>query len=294
MRKLWNKEEIAYLRKKYPTTDASKIAEQLGRSVDSVILKAGKCGYTSNKFRKWKEWENRYLRRHFADKTISSIARTLKRTIPSVHGHAKMIGLIISANAKWTAEERRYIESSYPNTSIPLKEICNHLNRPKTAIYSYAQAKGLYRGPMYRQWTDEELKYLRKNYRRKSFKDIANHLGLCRHAVEYRANKHGLYRRSRRRIWTEQEIEYVRKNYSICTIEEIAKHLSRTKGAIMGCADRLELRGKYNWYKPANIEARVIKFKDWHKKQVSKYGKSFNSRFMKKFKRNKIKTIKQL
>lgn len=294
MGKLWSKEEIAYLRKRYPTMDASKIAERLGRSIDSVILKAGKCGFKSNKFRRWEEWENRYLRRHYNEKVVSSIARTLRRTVPSVYVHAKMLRLTSPPSARWTPEERKYMEAAYPNISIPIKEICEHLKRPKIVIYSYAQAKGLYRGSIYKTWTDEELKYIRKNYRRKSFKDIAKDIGLPCSAIKYRANKYGLYRKPRCRLWTEQENEYVRNYYSVDTIEEIAKHLSRTRGAILGRADRLGLRGKHNWYKPANIETRVRKFKVWNENQKLKYGSNFNSRFMKKFKRNKIKTIKQL
>lgn len=294
MSKLWNKEEIAYLRKKYPTTDASKIAKHLERSIDSVIIKAGRCGLKSGKLKRWAEWENRYLSRHFGTKSVTSIARTLKRSVASVNIHAQKHGLTRPAPKRWTDEEKKYLDKYYPDHSIPLDEICAHLNRPITAVHSYAQSKGLYRGLFAHQWTKEDQKYLIKNYRRKSFKEIAEHLGFCTKTVASRANKQGLFKRSRRRLWTDQEIDYVRNNFSSLTIEEIAKHLSRTKRAIMGCADRLGVRGSHNWYKPANIETRVSKYKEWFKKQVSIYGKNFNSKNMKKLKLNLNKTVKQL
>lgn len=294
MPKLWTKEEITCLRKKYPTTDASKIAEHLGRSADSVIIKAGRCGIKSSKFKEWAEWENRYLIRHFNEKPIESMARTLKRSVPSVYAHAKTLGLTEPGPRRWTAEEKKYLENSYPDHSISLKEISEHVKRPISVVYSYAQGKGLYRGLDYRRWTKEEHKYLVKNYRCKKYKEIAKHLGFSRTAVAFRANKYGLFKRSHPRIWTEQEIEFIRQNYSILTIEEIANQLSRTKGSIIGCADRLRLRGSHNWHKPANITTRVSKFKQWFEKQVSIYGKNFNSKNMKTLKLNINKTVKQL
>ena len=80
--------------------------------------------------------------------------------------------------------------------------------------------------------------------------------------------------------WTKAELEFVRQNYTTMTAEEIATKLGRTVRAVGGCAGRLGLQDKKNWHKPANIEARVRKFKIWNAQQNRKNPKMKKERFL--------------
>lgn len=57
-------------------------------------------------------------------------------------------------------------------------------------------------------WSEEDIKYLEKNYRKKSVDELAAKFGVTRNALIRKANKCGF---TRRKI-TEKELEYMRKN----------------------------------------------------------------------------------
>lgn len=260
----WNKEEIGYLKRYYPKMSLEKISVKLGRSKNSIVSKAQKMGIKSSYARRWEKWEDRYLIRHYSKNKPESIGRTLKRSKAAVIHRAKVLKLTGTRGEVWTKEEKDFLQKSYPDRSIPLEKIASHLNRSITAIRSYANRLKVVRPAHDHQWTKAEHEYLVKNYKTKQFKDIAADLGLSRWAVTLHANKSGIFRKSKLRRWTEDDIEFVRKNYAELTAEEIGVKLGRSVQSVRQCAGRLGLQGRHNWYKPANVEARVRKFKAWY------------------------------
>ena len=266
-RNIWTKKEIQYLKKYYPANGAEKTAKHLGRSFNAVISQAMKLGITRENYRHWNSWEDNYIKRHYADREPESIARTLKRSRHAILNRAKLLGVTTARGKKWTVEDKAYLRKNYPVRSVSLDEICSYLHRSVQSIHSYSKYLNVRRPRHDHEWTKEEHDYLEKNYKQRRFKDIAVDLGLSSDAVVLYANRKGMFRKSKRRLWTEEDFEYVRRRYAIDTAEDIGKALERSVQAIRQCAGRLGLQGKQNWQKPANIEARVRKFKIWRAQQ---------------------------
>lgn len=261
--KRWTKEEIKYLKRSYQKQGAKHTAKHLNRSVPSVIAKTMRLGIVKEGFRRWNDWENRYIKRHYSDRKPQSIAKVLKRSKHAVQNRAKKLGITNKRAKLWTEEEKEYLRKHYPDRKIQLKEIASHLNRSITSLHSYAKYINVSRPRHNHEWSNEEHEYLVKNYKKKRFKDIAKNLGLSADAVVLYANRNNIFRRNPIRYWTENDLEYVRQHYSVDTAEDIGKVLGRTIQAIRACGLRLGLQGMHNQHKPANIAARVYKFKLW-------------------------------
>lgn len=62
-----------------------------------------------------------------------------------------------------------------------------------------------------REWTREEIEYLRKNYQSTSTKQIANVLGRTAHAVQFKANSIGVRKDGKRKSISNTLDDYVSK-----------------------------------------------------------------------------------
>jgi len=259
--RLWTKEELNYLRRSYPKLGAIHTSEYLKRSIGSVVAKAITLGITRNGFRHWESYEDNYIKRHYNNRKRESIARTLKRSKDAVLKRAIHLGVTSTRAKKWTEEEKNFLRENYSNLAISLEEIAKKLGRSLTAIYNCAKHIDIHRPQNEHEWTKEERKYLVASYKKKRFIDIAVDLGLSRNAVESYANRNGIRRKPPIRLWTENDLNYVRQHYASDTAEAIGANLGRTVQSIRQCAGRMGLQSKQNWHKPANIEARIGKFK---------------------------------
>jgi hypothetical protein len=103
---------------------------------------------------------------------------------------------------------------------------------------------GLRRPQVWRFWTKEETRYLRKNFKKKSYQEIAKDLGMTRIAVFQKARKMGLRLRQTPRPWTEADDEYIRQNYKKIPTREIAQKLNRSLDAVINRAGPLGISQK--------------------------------------------------
>ncbi len=270
----WSKKEIRYLRQSYSRQGAQRVATHLGRSPNSVVSKAMKLGIAKEGFRHWKLWEDSYLKRHYnKDHKAAAIARTLKRSHNAVVQRAQHLGLAAKGGKQWTEGEKAYLRSHYPDRTSSLSELASHLGRSITSLRSYAKYVQVRRPRHPHEWTKEEHEYLAQHYKTKRFKDIAEDLELSKDAVVLHANRYGIFRKPHQRLWTAQDLEYVRQHYATATAEEIGAVLGRTVQAIRQCAGRMGLQTKENWKKPANIAARVRKYKLWQSQQKNNHAR---------------------
>jgi len=90
----WSPEEDAILRAGYTGRGgAQRVADQLGRSVKSVMWRAGKLGISTHA--RWTADQDRRLRNLWGEKTIPEIGKLLDRTPIGVWERAKKVGLPI-------------------------------------------------------------------------------------------------------------------------------------------------------------------------------------------------------
>ena len=185
----WTENEIEFVRKHYPRRGSSYVAGKLGRSRTSVAALTVRLGIRRSGFRKWKEWEVHYLQRHYRLKSIDSVARTLRRSVSAVQLKAGELGITAPGPALYSEQEKALIRELYSSGRATVAEIAQRLGRPATAIRSRIGRWGL-RSPLF--WTQEEWKYVKKNYAKLSAGEIARTLGRSTHAVVHYATRHGL------------------------------------------------------------------------------------------------------
>jgi transposase len=120
-------------------------------------------------------------------------------------------------------------------------------------------------GRSYRNWTDEEIAFLKKHYVKKGRKFVAEHLQRTTTCVAGYARILGLKRLDHRE-WTSFEDNYIRRNFGKKLARSIARSLHRTLHAVHARASMLGLtKEKDPEYTP---EERAF-IKDLYEKGVS-------------------------
>lgn len=120
---------------------------------------------------------------------------------------------------------------------------------------------------MTKKWSDDELRYLRKNYTTTEYKEIGAHIGRSTAAVRNKCYELGL---SKVEAWSDDEIGYLRV---VCSkgaidINEIAKVLGRTRA---GVACKINDLGLGDPKRPITEAARA-NYSGASKERLRKYG----------------------
>lgn len=88
-----------------------------------------------------------------------------------------------------------------------------------------------------RKFTKREDDFIRKNYRKMSYRDIADHLGRSKISINHRTQKLGLSKIPLRR-WTEEEDQFIRDNYER-GLEWLIQALGRNRNVVSARANEL-------------------------------------------------------
>jgi len=102
-------------------------------------------------------------------------------------------------------------------------------------------------------WTNDQLKFLRENYKKMSNKVLSEYLGFTKDEIEERLTKENLKRRF---VWTSQKDEILLKSQNLSN-KEIANKLGTTVASVKGRLRRLRAKGEnikfrrrcFNWTK---------------------------------------------
>lgn len=165
----------------------------------TIIVKKGvKTPKSKQTYKKWTKAEVNYLKNNYKFKSNLSLAKALGRTIPSVAIKAKSLGLTgtpapitPSINTKttvfkskkvkqngWSKKEISFLKENYGKLSVA--EIAKELNRSAGSITGKAYWLNIsFKAPnkrSHRAWSNEEVKYLKENYGKKSYKVMAKYL----------------------------------------------------------------------------------------------------------------------
>lgn len=97
-----------------------------------------------------------------------------------------------------------------------------------------------------RNYTQQELEYIKENYNDMTIKELAVKLNKTEGSVNNATRKMGLIKQPHR-SWTQTEIQYLKDNYIEKTSEEIAQYLNRSVHSINAERDKLGLIRNEVW-----------------------------------------------
>jgi hypothetical protein len=154
MYKKWTNEEINYLIENFSDKTNLELAENLNRSVKSIIAKVGKLGLYEIKKRtfKVKNWEKdeiEYLIENFSDKTNLELSEMLNRSIKSICKKAFTLDLHKSAEhkSKMIGKRNKMVgrDLSYDNLVEIAKQYKTRgeFQKHDLSAYSSARSKGI-------------------------------------------------------------------------------------------------------------------------------------------------------
>jgi hypothetical protein len=118
----------------------------------------------------------------------------------------------IKKSLHWSDADIALLKKLYPNTIN--KDIAKKLNKSVSSVEKKGSQLGLAKTREFRKeinkknasssnrckiWTDEEIKYLRNNYKKLSGKEIANILSRSYASIIYKAQQIGLKKNKKRR-----------------------------------------------------------------------------------------------
>src|SRR4030095_10790777 len=244
MKNTWENKDLRILKKRYSTRGAKYVAKRTGHPISSVVIKAKALGVHAGSLRRWKQFEVNYVLNNSPQKPVDSIARTLKRSPLSVNNKARQLKIFVPKPKKWSEEELNLLKKLWIDKKYSIDEVAAKLNKPRAATHYQAWNMGLRRPEVWRFWTKEQISYLRKTYKKKTYTQIAKDLGMSRIAVFQKARRMGLKLRQTPRRWTQADDDYIRQNYRKIPTREIAQKLNRSLDAIINRAGPLGISRK--------------------------------------------------
>jgi len=96
------------------------------------------------------------------------------------------------------------------------------------------------------EWEEDEIKYLRENYRHGSCQAIADKLGRGLRAIQQKANRIGIARTQK--PWTGAEENLLREIYPRQQVVDTCKQLGRSRASVLSRVRVLGLKLEYDVY----------------------------------------------
>lgn len=119
-------------------------------------------------------------------------------------------------------------------------------SRRVSALFYYSNILGERIMIKIKNYTTEELNYIKKNYNYMTVKQLSEKLDKPYNSVNNAVRKMGLIKQKHNK-WTDSEIAFLKENYIEMTSEEISKHVDHSIDAINAMRDRLGLIRNKTW-----------------------------------------------
>ncbi|MEM7201633.1 MAG: hypothetical protein AAF628_15300 [Planctomycetota bacterium] len=193
----WSTQELDRLRALYPRISEARVAETLGRSVDSVRRRAAELFAGPRRRGVWTEGEDAQLRESFGAVEVSALALILRRAEAEVSHRVEVLRRLRRRGA-WSRQELALLKRAYGSRSDVDLEVC--LSRPRAKIAAMAAKlclskdkrfgaqAGADSAPMPR-WSAQETRKLAVLYPNHSNLEIARLLGRTVASVASKASK---------------------------------------------------------------------------------------------------------
>lgn len=234
----WTEEEIELLKIMAPKYLNKTIARKLNRSVNELNKKARELGIELIFKRPvWKKWKVKFLRENINVLSLSQIQKELEVNYYQIIDKLDELGIEYDNNY-WSEEEINILTEL--SSKVYIREIAKILNRTEGAIISKANKMRLDYITLKKDYTDEELQYIKDNWGIIPVTDMARNLGVSRMMIQAQANKMNLPKLGNNpyRKWTEKELIKLRRLASKKSITELARYFNTTNDAIITVAHR--------------------------------------------------------
>jgi len=164
-------------------------------------------------------------------------------------------------STRWTEEEEQLLISLADKCY--LGELSKILNRTEDAILTKAYKMGLDYTKIVREFSDEEIEYIKKNYGKIAVTDMARELKVGRGAIENQAKKLNLPKLGNNpyKLWTDKNIKKLEKLSKTKTITELAQIFHTTNSAISTIAYSKGITlidEKVKWTEEDNEQLRLL------------------------------------
>ena len=234
----WNEEEIELLKIMAPKYLNKTIARKLNRSVNELNKKARELGIDLIFKRPvWKKWKVKFLRENINILSLSQIQKELEVNYYQIMDKLDELGIEYDNNY-WSEEEINILTEL--SSKVYIRELAKILNRTEGAIISKANKMGLDYITLKKDYTDEELQYIKDNWGIIPVTDMARNLGASRIMIQAQADKMNLPKLGNNpyRKWTDAELSKLNKLVSKKSITELAIYFNTTNDAIITVAHR--------------------------------------------------------
>ena len=234
----WTEEEIELLKIMAPKYLNKTIARKLNRSVNELNKKARELGIELIFKRPvWKKWKVKFLRENINVLSLSQIQKELEVNYYQIIDKLDELGIEYDNNY-WSEEEINILTEL--SSKVYIREIAKILNRTEGAIISKANKMRLDYITLKKDYTDEELQYIKDNWGIIPVTDMARNLGVSRMMIQAQANKMNLPKLGNNpyRKWTEKELIKLRRLAYKKSITELARYFNTTNDAIITVAHR--------------------------------------------------------
>jgi DNA-directed RNA polymerase specialized sigma24 family protein len=166
-----------------------------------------------------------------------------------------------SQNRMLKEREIEYVKKNYLNKTRG--EIAQKLNLPELTVVKIAEKYIPELKLVMREWTDEEIEYMRTHCEDLTYIEMAEHLGRNVATLRTKGHQVGITRPgpgrraefysqgapeekiNRKKIWTEKEETYLKKNHKKKTPEEMARFLGRTESGVRSRMENMGIARKH-------------------------------------------------
>lgn len=189
----------------------------------------------------WTEKDVEFLRENYRILSIEEISLKLNRTPHSIEVKASKIG--IRKTKKWTQKDIKFLKENYNLMSNP--ELGSALEVSVGSIERKANEYGLRKSKeamkkIRQRWPDENIRYLRENYKRLPPKEICDHLGISLNNLYAMTRHYGLqassgsnaFHKHSNKTWSNKEISFLLENYMKLSLRELSAALNRSINSI--------------------------------------------------------------
>ncbi len=157
---------------------------------------------------------------------------------------ARQLDIYVPKPKRWSADELNMLKKLWVDKNYSIDEVAAKLNKTRAAAHFQAYKMGLRRPEVWKFWNLEQVQFLKKNYKKKTYVQIAKELGMTRIAVFQKARRMGLKLRNTPKPWTEADDEYIRQNYRKIKTRLIAEKLGRSLDSVINRAGPLGISNK--------------------------------------------------
>lgn len=250
----WTEEDINTLKELSKTETNKAIAIKLNRSVAEVNKHARKLGIKVLFKKRWTNEQIAYLRDNLNKIPFTKLINDLDHDFYDVLKKIEELGLEYNSN-RWTEEEESLLVEL--SSKYYIKEIAKRLNRSEGAIVSKAHKMGIELITLKREFTEKELKYIKKNWGVVPITDMARKLGVSRIMIDNQAKKMNLPKLGNNpyKKWTKKKIDKLKALAEEMTITELANYFKTTNDAIITVAHRNNIKlidNKIHWTEEDN------------------------------------------